>query len=116
MARIERKLGLVMDEPPVKSTNNSNDIVITGDEEKVMLGTHNFVNESTDEVPEDPKKDGSETPEMRIAFQELQAFSASFDAFAHGGNDVGYVQNLNFRYIKYYPLRRISLYYIIYTA
>lgn len=89
VARIERKLGLVMDEPPVKSTNNSNDIVITGDEEKVMLGTHNFVNESTEEVADDRKKDGSETPEMRICFTELQAFSASFDAFAHGGNDVG---------------------------
>jgi phosphate/sulfate permease len=88
VARIERKLGLVMDEP-VKSTNNSNDIVISDNDEKVMLGTHNFVNESPEEEVDDCKKDGSETPEMRMCFQELQAFSASFDAFAHGGNDVG---------------------------
>ena len=87
VSRIERKLGLVMD-GPLKSTNNSNDIVICSDDEKVMLGKHEFVNESTEEVDEE-KKDGSETPEMRICFEELQAFSASFDAFAHGGNDVG---------------------------
>ena len=38
-----------------------------------------------------PAKDGSETPEMKVCFKNLQAFSACFDAFAHGGNDVGLV-------------------------
>ena len=33
--------------------------------------------------------DGSETKEMQLCFKNLQAFSACFDAFAHGGNDVG---------------------------
>ena len=36
-----------------------------------------------------PAKDGSETAEMKVCFKNLQAFSACFDAFAHGGNDVG---------------------------
>jgi len=87
ISRIERKLGLVMDVPNSKNSGNSSDIVI-GDEEKVILEHHNFVNEFSEEK-QSAKNDGSETPEMRLCFEELQAFSASFDAFAHGGNDVG---------------------------
>lgn len=87
VSRIERKLGLVFD-APMKSSNNSNDIVIS-DTEKVMLDQHDFVNEIAVESNNARKQDGSETPEMHICFKELQAFSASFDAFAHGGNDVG---------------------------
>jgi phosphate/sulfate permease len=53
--------------------------------EKILLEEKNFIN-----AENDAKMDGSETPEMQICFKELQAFSACFDAYAHGGNDVGY--------------------------
>ena len=50
-----------------------------------------FINEKDDEkdLKDESKLDGSETPEMQLCFKNLQAFSACFDAFAHGGNDVG---------------------------
>ena len=52
-----------------------------------------FINEKDDEkdLKDESKLDGSETPEMQLCFKNLQAFSACFDAFAHGGNDVGWV-------------------------
>ena len=41
-------------------------------------------------LPDETLLDGSEDEEMRYLFSHLQAFSACLDAFAHGGNDVGY--------------------------
>ena len=50
--------------------------------------------EGLEEREEDAHKDGSEDENMRYLFSHLQAFSACLDAFAHGGNDVGY-ESLN---------------------
>ena len=49
-----------------------------------------------------PAKDGSETAEMKVCFKNLQAFSACFDAFAHGGNDVGWVCHFNTKVQTYF--------------
>lgn len=75
VAKLEKKLGLTL-ESDIKE-----DVV---EPEKIFLEEKNFINPEND-----AKMDGSETPEMQICFKELQAFSACFDAYAHGGNDVG---------------------------
>ena len=87
---IERKLGLTMEDHDTEETS-CEDIV---KDVKLAPEKMNFINGNENELEAADrrnKEDGSETDEMKICFKNLQAFSACFDAFAHGGNDVGLV-------------------------
>lgn len=96
ITKIEEKLGLTMDEDIHSHPKNANsaDSIIRTEEIKLAPENLEFINdksgnETGSEPEENRKSDGSETKEMQLCFKNLQAFSACFDAFAHGGNDVG---------------------------
>merc|ERR550519_1853739 len=90
VSKIEQTLGLTLDDPvtphPVIPENG---IVLS----EKNVENIKFINEKDLEAKKDLEQiehaDGSETKEMQLCFKNLQAFSACFDAFAHGGNDVG---------------------------
>jgi len=76
-----------MDDDIHEHPENSTDNIIRTEEIKLAPEELEFINEK--KVQDSRKTDGSETKEMQLCFKNLQAFSACFDAFAHGGNDVG---------------------------
>ena len=90
VSKIEQTLGLTLDEP-TKEVNGMSGKNGIGMSEKNVENLK-FINEKDLEAKADLEEltsDGSETKEMQLCFKNLQAFSACFDAFAHGGNDVG---------------------------
>lgn len=90
VSKIEQTLGLTLDDPVTSHTGISENGIVLSEKNVENI---KFINEKDLEAKQDLEQiehaDGSETKEMQLCFKNLQAFSACFDAFAHGGNDVG---------------------------